>query len=302
MSELRTLALEALVIGEPDLRCRAVDELSETLPLDPERSFASDRPVPGRPVRPRLVPIHEVPARNPRTADGHAALLHSIAHIEFNAIGLALDAIWRFAGHAAGLLPRLAAGRAWRKRVTSRLLPGILRRLAHAYGDFDAHDGLWDMAARTAGDVLDRMALVPRTARSPWTGRFAGDTSQARSAAGDPTAAAILDVILRDEIGHVGDWQPLVQLALQRARARSGGHGRRHCVASSRAATARTIQPGSPARCRFLRRGNRPAWSAGGCCPSDTLSGLACQPRSPPRGIESTRSAPIQSLAILEDA
>ena len=201
MSELRTLALEALVVGEPDLRCRAVDELSETLPLDPERSFASDRPVPGRPVRPRLVPIHEVPARNPRTADGHAALLHSIAHIEFNAIGLALDAIWRFAGlPPAYYLDWLRV--AHEETHHFRLLSAHLATLGHAYGDFDAHDGLWDMAARTAGDVLDRMALVPRRLEARGLDVSPGIKSKL-IAAGDPTAAAILDVILRDEIGHV---------------------------------------------------------------------------------------------------
>jgi uncharacterized ferritin-like protein (DUF455 family) len=201
VSELRTLALQALGVGEPEARCLAVDELSEALPLEPERSVAPDRPVPGRPARPRLVPIHQVPARNPRTAGGHAALLHSIAHIEFNAIGLALDAIWRF----AGLPPDYY--RDWLRVAQEetrhfRLLSAHLATLGHAYGDFDAHDGLWDMAARTAGDVLDRMALVPRRLEARGLDVSPGIRSKL-IAAGDPAAAAILDIILRDEIGHV---------------------------------------------------------------------------------------------------
>jgi uncharacterized ferritin-like protein (DUF455 family) len=43
------------------------------------------------------------------------------------------------------------------------LLREHLRSLGHDYGDFDAHDGLWQMAERTRDDVLARMALVPRT-------------------------------------------------------------------------------------------------------------------------------------------
>jgi uncharacterized ferritin-like protein (DUF455 family) len=201
VSELRSLALRALVLGEPDARCRAVDALSESLPLVPDRPIAPDRPVPGRPVRPRLVPIQQVPARNPRTAEGHAALLHSIVHIEFNAIGLALDAIWRFAGlPSAYYLDRLQVAQEETRHF--RLLRAHLATLGFAYGDFDAHDGLWDMAARTADDVLDRMALVPRRLEARGLDVSPGIRSKL-VAAGDPAAATILDIILRDEIGHV---------------------------------------------------------------------------------------------------
>lgn len=201
MSELRTRAMQALVLGEPKARCQAVDALSESLPLEPERPIAPDRPVPGRPLRPRLVPIHQVPARNPRTTEGRAALLHSIAHIEFNAIGLALDAVWRF----AGLPPDYYVD--WLRVAHEetrhfRLLGAHLASLGFAYGDFDAHDGLWDMAARTAGDVLDRMALVPRRLEARGLDVSPGIRSRL-AAAGDPEAAAIVDIILRDEIGHV---------------------------------------------------------------------------------------------------
>jgi uncharacterized ferritin-like protein (DUF455 family) len=201
MTDLRTLALHALVLDETEARCRAVDALSESLPLEPERLLVPDRPVPGRPLRPRLVPIHQVPARNPRTADGHAALLHSIAHIEFNAIGLVLDAIWRFAGlPTAYYLDWLRVAHEETRHF--RLLSAHLATLGHAYGDFDAHDGLWDMAARTSDDVLDRMALVPRRLEARGLDVSPGIRSKL-IAAGDPAAAAILDIILRDEIGHV---------------------------------------------------------------------------------------------------
>jgi uncharacterized ferritin-like protein (DUF455 family) len=128
-------------------------------------------------------------------------LLHALAHIEFNAINLALDAVWRF--------PWLPPDyyRDW-LRVTQEearhftLLCGRLASVDARYGDFDAHDGLWEMAERTRNDPLARMALVPRVLEA--RGLDASPLVRARLAgAGDHDSAAVVDVILRDEIGHV---------------------------------------------------------------------------------------------------
>jgi uncharacterized ferritin-like protein (DUF455 family) len=128
-------------------------------------------------------------------------LLHAVAHIEFNAINLALDAVWRFPG-----MPE-AYYRDW-LRVASEealhfsLLSTHLATLGHAYGDFDAHDGLWTMVEKTAHDVTARMALVPRTLEA--RGLDATPPMQAKlRQAGDLRAVDILDIILRDEVGHV---------------------------------------------------------------------------------------------------
>ena len=91
MSELRAAALEALAIGDPQSRCDAVRALSSTQSLDSRVQLVPSCPVPGRPARPRLVAPHQVPQRAVQSTDGRAALLHAVAHIEFNAIGLALD-------------------------------------------------------------------------------------------------------------------------------------------------------------------------------------------------------------------
>jgi len=100
-----------------------------------------------------------------------------------------------------GLLPRLAA-RAAEEALHFTLLNEHLQALSHHYGDFDAHDGLWAMVERTAGDVTARMALVPRTLEA--RGLDATPPMQARLAkAGDARAVEILAIILRDEIGHV---------------------------------------------------------------------------------------------------
>jgi uncharacterized ferritin-like protein (DUF455 family) len=132
---------------------------------------------------------------------GRAVLLHALAHIEFNAINLALDAVWRFPS-----MPD-AFYRDWFKVAAEEsrhfsLLSARLAEFGHQYGDFPAHDGLWEMAERTRGDVLARMALVPRTLEA--RGLDAAPPIRRRLAqAGDHASAAILDVILHDEIGHV---------------------------------------------------------------------------------------------------
>jgi uncharacterized ferritin-like protein (DUF455 family) len=82
------------------------------------------------------------------------------------------------------------------------LLTAHLETQGYRYGDFSAHNSLWDMAEKTSGDPLARMALVPRTLEA--RGLDASPPVRAKLAqAGDLAAAEILDIILRDEIGHV---------------------------------------------------------------------------------------------------
>ena len=169
--------------------------------LDPQEALADPGGLPGRPARPRLVQPKEVPARSAFTLEGRAGLLHAIAHIEFNAINLALDAVWRF-GNMPPAYYHQWLQVAHEEALHFSLLCEHLATLGCAYGDFDAHDGLWLMTQRTAHDVLARMALVPRTLEA--RGLDATPPLQAKLArAGDKRAVEILDVILRDEIGHV---------------------------------------------------------------------------------------------------
>jgi uncharacterized ferritin-like protein (DUF455 family) len=203
--ELRAHALQALAIADPQAKVEAARALWSAhlagLAADPQAVLAAPPVLPGRPKRPRLVDPARVPQRSVATAEGRAALLHAIAHIEFNAINLALDACWRFAGMPPAFYRdwlRVAAEEA----LHFTLLREHLGTLGHDYGDFDAHDGLWAMAEKTALDVVARMALVPRTLEA--RGLDATPAIQARLArAGDARAVAILDVILRDEVGHV---------------------------------------------------------------------------------------------------
>ncbi len=157
--------------------------------------------IPGRPARPALVAPRDVKQRSMASIEGRAALIHALAHIEFNAINLALDAIWRFADMPEAFYTD------WLKVADEEalhfmLLSAHLQSLGYAYGDFDAHNSLWEMAEKTADDVLARMALVPRTLEARGLDATPGVRNKLAQA-GDMQAAVILDIILRDEIGHV---------------------------------------------------------------------------------------------------
>lgn len=161
--------------------------------------------LPGRPARPELLHHTAVARRSPATAEGRAVLIHAIAHIEFNAINLALDAIWRFAGMPERFyLDWLRVAGEEAKHF--RLLRDHLRaHLGHDYGDFPAHQGLWTMCEKTAPDIVARMALVPRTLEA--RGLDATPLIQHKlRQVGTPdalAAVAILDIILAEEVGHV---------------------------------------------------------------------------------------------------
>jgi uncharacterized ferritin-like protein (DUF455 family) len=204
--DIRQLALQALCSADPAdkvARTSALFEQSGQGLIDASQHAGapSSAIVPGRPARPELLAHLKLTRRSPFTPEGRAALIHAIAHIEFNAINLALDAVWRF-----DAMPD-AYYRDWlrvagEEALHFSLLREHLRSLGHDYGDFPAHDGLWEMCERTSGDVLARMALVPRTLEA--RGLDATPPLQAKlRRAGDLQAVAILDIILRDEIGHV---------------------------------------------------------------------------------------------------
>lgn len=155
----------------------------------------------GVPAALHIVKGNKVPRRNPGSLEGRAALLHAVAHIEYSAIDLALDHAFRYRGMPQDYYSdwlRVAADEARH----FGLLREHLCTLGYDYGDFPAHDSLWQMAVRTARDMLARMALVPRLMEA----RGLDATPPIREKleqAGDATAVRILDIILHDEITHV---------------------------------------------------------------------------------------------------
>jgi uncharacterized ferritin-like protein (DUF455 family) len=198
---LRRQALAALLIDTIPAKVAAVEALDPNAPVDTAAVLCPQGIIPGREARPVLVPPSEVPRRSLHTVEGRAALLHAIAHIEFNAIDLALDIVWRFPDLPEDFYRdwlRIAQEEAYH----FTLVNDHLRTLGFTYGDFPAHRGLWDMAEKTADDVLARLALVPRAmeARGLDVNRGIHDKLVQ---AGETAAGPILDIILRDEIGHV---------------------------------------------------------------------------------------------------
>jgi uncharacterized ferritin-like protein (DUF455 family) len=201
---LRQQALNALALADVDAKLAATLALAADAAgsdIAADAILADPGSLPGRGSKPELVMPSALKPRPVNTAAGRAALLHALAHIELNAVNLALDIIWRFPGAPAAfyrnwvVVAREEAGH-------FKLLRDHLRAAGHDYGDLPAHDGLWTMAQRTRDDLLARLALVPRTLEA--RGLDASPAIRAKLAsAGDLAGAAILDIILRDEIGHV---------------------------------------------------------------------------------------------------
>lgn len=198
MTTLRSLCLRAALIANPDGKSlAAVGIAADHVGAD---QLFDDVPR-GVGASPTLVPASKLSQRSVQTREGRAALIHALAHIELNAVDLALDIVWRFAGMPDDFY------RQWVKVAQEEayhftLLRDHLHGMGYKYGDFPAHNALWEMAEKTKGDVLARVALVPRTLET--RGLDASPPIKAKLVnAGDLRAGEILDIILRDEIGHV---------------------------------------------------------------------------------------------------
>ena len=205
----------ALQTTDPLEKCRLVNHLYDELLPQIKLTELSDFPevtpqmdLAGIPEKPLLVAPKDVPKRSFATEEGYAATLHAIAHIEFNAINLGLDAAWRFGRNAQQELGEgMAFVKDWLRVAREEsthfsLVNAHLQTLGYQYGDFEAHAGLWEMAQATAHDIWERMALVPRVLEA--RGLDATPILQEKIAQRkDMAAVKILDVILTDEIGHV---------------------------------------------------------------------------------------------------
>lgn len=205
LPELRAKVLECLLETDPQTKAVQVTALSAAFlaggwEVDTAAILVTDGIIPGRPAKPELVSPRLVGRRSMVTVEGRAMLVHALAHIEFNAVNLALDALWRFQDMPTEYYTD------WLRVATEEarhfsMLTAHLQVLGYHYGDFPAHDSLWEMVEKTRGDVLARMALVPRTLEA--RGLDAIPPLRAKIAhAGDLAAAKILDIILADEIGN----------------------------------------------------------------------------------------------------
>lgn len=205
MTTLSDAALAVLSAADPAEKCRLtrlyaadwregrIAEVGNTPP--PAR--------PDRPARPQLLPPRDMPRRSYGGDKGRIGLLHALAHIELNAIDLGWDIVARFAHEA---LPRDFASD-WVQVALDEvehfeMLERLLNSLGAAYGDLPAHDGLWQAAEKTAGDILARLVVVPMTLEARGC-----DTTPATmdklARNGDALTPPALDVIYHDEIRHV---------------------------------------------------------------------------------------------------
>jgi len=204
-SNLFEQALDCLLLEDLKQKVEAAlvlqsDWLVGKLTLEPLDKVIS-LPVPGRPEKPELVDARDVPRRNFSSLKGRLTLVHAIAHIEFNAINLALDAVYRFQDMPEQYYTdwiRVAAEEA--KHFT--MLSDYLESHGMSYGDLPAHNGLWEMAVKTDFDVLVRMALVPRVLEARGLDVTPGMIKKLQST-GDTRLIEILQIIFDEEIGHV---------------------------------------------------------------------------------------------------
>ena len=204
---LRLKAYEALTVSDPISKYDAVKHIvachlqEESLINPSEIIVSNEHLIPGRPNQPVLVNPLSVKKRSMHTTEGRAVAIHALAHIEFNAINLALDAVWRFADMPKDYYLD------WIKVADEEathflLLKNYLNKLQYDYGNFPAHDSLWEMVEKTKGDILARMALVPRTMEARGLDAVPAMRSRFLQVK-DDHMVDILDTILHDEIGHV---------------------------------------------------------------------------------------------------
>ncbi len=204
-ADLYAAIYQAIAETDPLVKCQLARALTQSWTegglARMEGGEVLDIDIPGRPQYPQLVDPRKVPRRSLATEQGRIVMLHSFAHIEFNAINLALDAAYRFREMPDDFVSdwlRVAAEEA----THFRLVADYLIDLGSSYGAFAAHDGLWDMVCKTRHDVLHRMALVPRVMEARGLDVTPG-LMQKFANIGDQRSVDILQVIYQEEIGHV---------------------------------------------------------------------------------------------------
>lgn len=205
-------AIAVLGTPSPAEKCAAAKKAVSFLETPAQRRSQGRQPaIPDRPARPplpRLAPASDVPRRGLGSEKGRIALLHAIAHIEFNAIDLAFDMAARFHREiAADGLDEAAFIADWthvgaEESLHFQLVEARLADYGAKYGDLPAHDGLWEAASKTAHDVLGRLVVAPMILEARGLDVTPGMIASLRQV-GDEKSASALAVIYQDEIGHV---------------------------------------------------------------------------------------------------
>lgn len=206
MNNFFELCLSAILESDITHKCQLTQSLYNLVKLPDKLNFASTIErisihEPGRPDKPRLVEAFNVPKRKLGTREGVASLIHALAHIEFNAINLAIDACYHFQDMPHQFYCdwlQVAVDEVYH----FELLNEHLLTIGYSYGDFEAHNGLWEMALKTEHDVIARMALIPRVLEARGVDAVPEMQKKLHSC-NDLRAIQILNIIHQDEIKHV---------------------------------------------------------------------------------------------------
>ncbi len=210
---LQAAAAEILNTADPSAKAAAARRCAAAwaagalkLPESGAENLAPDRPA--RPHKPQLLPPGQVPRRRLGSVAGRFALLHAVAHIEFNAIDLAFDLIARFGGdrrisdedRAPFVSDWISVGDDEARHF--EMIRARLVELGGDYGDLPAHDGLWEAANATRDDLAARLAVAPMVLEARGLDVTPGMIDKLKSV-GDTDSAALLNVIYTEEVGHV---------------------------------------------------------------------------------------------------
>ena len=204
-TNLFEVVLHCIEITDPDRKALETQNLYQRWCEGAFNTESPDEPLritdPGRPEKPQLVSPMNVPKRGFRSKQGLVKLAHAITHIEFNAINLALDAVYRFRQMPDDFVAdwlRVAA----EESSHFLMLAHYLDDNDSYYGEYAAHNGLWEMALKTDHDVMVRMALVPRVLEARGLDVTPGMIAKLK-AVGEHSLVDILEIIHEEEIGHV---------------------------------------------------------------------------------------------------
>jgi uncharacterized ferritin-like protein (DUF455 family) len=210
---VQTAALSVLMTAEPAAKAACARRVAAdwragalAVPKRGAPGLAPNRPA--RPDKPVLAPPSAVPKRKLGSQAGRFALLHAVAHIEFNAIDLAFDLVARFGGdariadetRAAFIDDWISVGDDEARHFM--LLTERLAALGGAYGDLPAHDGLWSAAEATKDDLPARLAIAPMVLEARGLDVTPVMITRLREA-GDEASAAALEIIYSEEVAHV---------------------------------------------------------------------------------------------------
>lgn len=195
-----------ILLNDPLEKCHATHALHSQCNTDTPFNTDDNQTVktiaqPGYPPALELVAPRQLKRRSIQSQTGRNILMHAIAHIEYNAINLALDAAYRFRQQPMSFYQDWIAIASDEARHFSLIRDYLIQHDCD-YGDYAAHNGLWEMAVKTQHDIVARMALVPRVLEARGLDVTPGMIKRLE-AVNDHAAISILKVIYQDEIGHV---------------------------------------------------------------------------------------------------